>query len=68
MAATANAAAALGRKDRGAIAAGLRADLVVWDVVDWRGILAHLGTSLARVVIAGGEVVHRAEFGVEAQP
>ena len=67
VAATANAAAALGRGDRGAVAPGLRADLVVWDVQDWRGIMAHLGTSLARLVIAGGVIVHQAGPVAEAR-
>jgi imidazolonepropionase len=57
VAGTANAAAALGLRDRGALAPGCRADLVVLDAADWREIVYALGRPLAaRVLIAGREM------------
>ncbi len=56
VAGTANAAAAIARADRGALVDGLRADVVLWDVADWRGIIGHLGSSRAALVLAGGQV------------
>lgn len=54
---TANAAAALGFSDRGAIVPGLRADLAVLDDSDWRCIAWKLGTSpIARLFNEGIEV------------
>lgn len=56
-AATANAAAALGRSDIGRIRTGARADLLVLDSVDWRDLPYTLGASpLAQLFIAGHEV------------
>lgn len=56
-AATANAAAALGLADRGRIAPGQRADLLVLDDRDWRTIAYELGASpIAARYIGGMEV------------
>jgi imidazolonepropionase len=56
IASTVNAAAALGLEDRGAIAAGLRADLVVLDDPDWRTVAWTLGRSpVERLFLAGKE-------------
>jgi imidazolonepropionase len=54
---TVNAAAALGLVNRGALAAGLRADVVVWDVPTHTQLPYWAGADLARVVIAGGQQV-----------
>jgi imidazolonepropionase len=57
VAATANAAAALGRRDRGRLAPGCRADLLVLDADDWRELPYALGRNVvARVVVAGRAV------------
>ena len=54
---TANAARALGVKDRGRIAAGLKADLALWDV-ERPGDLAYpLGLNPLAAVIRNGEIV-----------
>jgi imidazolonepropionase len=54
---TANAARALGLKDRGTIAPGLRADLVLWDV-ERPGDLAYpLGVNPCACVVRDGEIV-----------
>src|SRR4029453_3489738 len=53
---TANAARALGLKDRGTIAPGLRADLVLWDV-ERPGDLAYpLGVNPCACVVRDGEI------------
>ena len=54
---TVNAAAALGLADRGAIAPGLRADLIVWDVPTLGQIPYWAGADLVRAVVAGGRIV-----------
>jgi len=51
---TVNAAAALGLADRGALAPGLRADLVAWDVPTFGQIPYWVGGDLARTVVIGG--------------
>jgi imidazolonepropionase len=57
VAATANAAAALGRRDRGRLAVGCRADLLVLDADDWRELPYAIGPPVvARVLAAGREV------------
>jgi imidazolonepropionase len=57
---TAHAARALGLRDRGRIAAGLKADLVLWDV-DRPGDLAYpLGYNPLSAVIRNGDVVRGA--------
>ena len=57
VAATINAAAALGLADRGALEPGLRADVVVWNVPTHAQLPYWAGADLARVVIAGGRLV-----------
>ena len=52
---TTNAAAALGLAgDRGQIAAGMRADLVAFDVADWREVAYWIGANLVTAVWTGG--------------
>ena len=54
---TANAAAALGLFDRGRIAPGQRADILVLRSADWRDLPYTLGDdAVARVIIAGTEL------------
>ena len=54
---TANAAAALGLADRGRLAVGQRADLLVLDERDWRTITYTLGASpVVASWIAGREL------------
>jgi imidazolonepropionase len=60
---TVNAAHVLGcAADRGRIAAGLRADLVLLDAPDWRYLAYHLAGDIVSAVIAGGRVVRRREI------
>src|SRR3954453_22592148 len=56
---TANAAHVLGHADRGRIAPGLRADLVLLDAPDWRYLAYHLAGDVVSVVIRDGHVAHR---------
>jgi imidazolonepropionase len=57
MAATANAAAAIGAGDRiGRIAAGFEADLCLYDTPDYRHIAYHYGHDHTRAVVKGGRV------------
>jgi imidazolonepropionase len=55
---TVNAAHVLGLADRGRIAAGHRADLVLLDAPDWRHLAYHLAGDVVRTVIREGRVVH----------
>jgi len=58
VAATANSAAALGRSDSvGSIEPGKLADLIVWEVDDYRAIPYHYGVNLTNMVIKRGAVV-----------
>jgi imidazolonepropionase len=59
VAATANAAAALGRHDRGRLAVGCRADLLVLDADDWRELPYAMGRDVVARVVAGGAEVAR---------
>ena len=60
MGVTANAAKALGLKDRGQIAPGMKADLAIWDA-ERPGDLAYpLGFNPLAAVIRNGEVVRGA--------
>jgi imidazolonepropionase len=57
---TVNAAHVLGcAGDRGRIAPGLRADLLLLDAPDWRYLAYHLGGDLVAAVIRGGTVAFR---------
>lgn len=55
--ATINAARALGLKDRGALAVGQRADIVVWDTHQPAALSYWIGGTLTRHVFAGGHQV-----------
>jgi len=57
VATTVNAAAALGLADRGALAPGMRADLVAWDVPTHAQIPYWAGADLARAVVVAGRLV-----------
>lgn len=59
-AATAGGADALNLPDRGRIAEGMAADLVVFGAPSLEHLAYHMAVPHARVVIAGGEVVHEA--------
>jgi imidazolonepropionase len=57
---TVNAAHVLGvASDRGRVAPGLRADLVLLDAPDWRHLAYHLAGDIVAAVIVGGRVAHR---------
>jgi len=59
---TINAAKATNKADSvGAIAPGLFADLIMFDVSDFRTLLYHFGTNHAAVVVVGGQVVEGKE-------
>jgi imidazolonepropionase len=55
---TRTAAAALGRQDCGHLSPGARGDLVIWDADEHRQVPQHLGATLARTVVIGGEIVY----------
>ena len=59
-AATAGGAAALGLHDRGQIAVGRRADLVVHGTASVEHLAYHMAASHARYVVIGGKLVHEA--------
>jgi imidazolonepropionase len=54
---TVNAAHVLGLTDRGRLAPGLRADIVLLDAADWRHLAYHLAGDVGRTVIREGRVV-----------
>ncbi|MDP9285598.1 MAG: imidazolonepropionase [Actinomycetota bacterium] len=57
---TANAAHVLGRgADRGRIAPGRRADLVLLDAADWRYLAYHLAGDVVAAVVADGRIAYR---------
>ena len=58
VACTVNAAHVLGLHDRGRIAAGLRADLVLIDAPDWRHLAYHLAGDVVHTVVRDGRVAH----------
>jgi imidazolonepropionase len=55
---TVNAAHVLGLVDRGRIAPGLRADLVLLDAPDWRHLAYHLAGDVVHTVVREGRVAH----------
>jgi imidazolonepropionase len=48
----------LGLHDRGRIAVGLRADLVLIDAPEWRHLAYHLAGDIVHTVVQGGRVAH----------
>ncbi len=54
---TVNAAHVLGLADRGRVAPGLRADVVLLDAADWRHLAYHLAGDVVHTVISEGRVV-----------
>ena len=56
-ASTINSAFAIGKTDRGCIAEGWRADLLVCDVPDYRHLTYHFGNNHVETVIIGGKVI-----------
>jgi imidazolonepropionase len=60
MGATANAARALGLKDRGTIAPGMKADLAIWDVEQPAELAYPLGYDPLAAVIKNGKIVRGA--------
>jgi imidazolonepropionase len=57
-ASTVNAAHVLGLHDRGRVAAGLRADLVLIDAPDWRHVAYHLAGEIVHTVVREGRVAY----------
>lgn len=55
---TVNAAYVLDLDDRGRIAPGLRADLVLIDAPDWRHLAYHFAGDIVHTVVREGRVVH----------
>jgi imidazolonepropionase len=55
---TVNAAYVLGLRDRGRIAAGQRADLVLLGAPDWRHLAYHLAGDIVHTVVREGRVAH----------
>jgi imidazolonepropionase len=56
---TVNAAHVIGEPDRGRVAPGAPADLVLLDAPDWRYLAYHLGGDLVAAVVRDGEVAWR---------
>ena len=57
VASTINAAFAIGKTDRGCIAKGWRADLIICDIPDYRHLTYHFGKNHVDSVIIGGKVI-----------
>ena len=56
---TINAAAALGISDRsGSIETGKQADLIIFDMPDYRHLIYHLGVNNINAVIKTGKVIY----------
>jgi len=55
---TVNAACAIDRSDRiGRLEAGLKADVVLWDIADYRELPYHYAVNLVSKVVKNGKVV-----------
>ena len=54
---TVNAAHVLGLRDRGALAPGMRGDVVLVDAADWRHLAYHLAGDLIHTVVRNGQIV-----------
>ena len=61
-ASTINAAFAIGKTDRGCIAEGWRADLLICDVPDYRHLTYHFGINHVESVIIGGKIIDGQAF------
>ena len=57
VASTINAAFAVGKTDRGCIAEGWRADLLICDISDYRHLTYHFGVNHVDKVIIGGKII-----------
>ena len=57
VASTINAAFAIGKTDRGCIAEGWRADLLICDIPDYRHLTYHFGVNHVDKVIIGGKII-----------
>jgi len=57
VASTINAALAVGKTDRGCIAEGWKADLLICDIPDYRHLTYHFGINHVETVIIGGKVI-----------
>ena len=57
VASTINAAFAIGKTDRGCIAEGWRADLLICDIPDYRHLTYHFGVNHVDKVIIGGKIL-----------
>ncbi|HET9818994.1 MAG TPA: imidazolonepropionase [Rhodanobacteraceae bacterium] len=66
--ATVNGARALGLTDRGALARGMRADLVVWDMKKPAELAYWIGGTLASRIFAGGTEVQARESSGQRPP
>ena len=64
MASTVNAAYSLGLRDRGILQPGYLADIVVWDVPNYRWLSYELGRNKVLAVIKGGSVLESTPAGV----
>jgi len=66
-AATVNGAQAIGYTDRGLLAYGKRADVLLLNVGDYRELPQQLGTNLVHMTIKSGKVVYREGAVLEAE-
>ena len=57
VASTINAALAIGKTDRGCIAEGWKADLLICDIPDYRHLTYHFGINHVKTVIIDGKVI-----------
>ena len=57
VASTINAALAIGKTDRGCIAEGWKADLLICDIPDYRHLTYHFGINHVETVIIDGKVI-----------
>jgi len=57
VASTINAALAIGKTDRGCIAEGWKADILICDIPDYRHLTYHFGINHVETVIIGGKVI-----------
>ncbi len=63
MASTVNAAYSLGFRDRGIVQPGYLADLVIWDVPNYRWLSYELGRNKALVVVKRGRILESTPMG-----